>query len=503
VTAVLPAGVSERDVTGAIEAFVDVLDADAVVTDPDALREFRDPYAYRESDEWDASAAVAPTTTEQVQAVVRIANEHGVPLWTIGQGRNITYGGAAPRVRGSVIVNLREMNRVLEVNEDLCYAVVQPGVRFSDLHDALEAAGGRCWPSITDLGWGSVVGNTLEYGRGYTPYGDHATNVCGMEIVLPDGEVLRTGMGGQTGNNTWHAYQHSYGPSLDRLFMQSNLGIVTQMGVWVMPRPEYFAACGAVWQGEEALAAVTEVLRSLMLEGVIRSYPLMARGLGVRGSDLFIDPTDETWRLRFALYGREQIVDAHWAIAQEALAAIPGVETFWHKMRGVDRHVESRDHDENVQSGIPEMDVMDLLKTPFGEDTAHLDFSPVSPLTGDDVVAIYRLVRSHYERDDRQYLGSLLLSPRSVIHVSSMFFDPHDEDFTREVYAAYEKMVLDLADANKALYRTNIHNMDLVAEQFDFNDHVQRRVNERIKDALDPNGILAPGKQGIWPANRR
>src|SRR5262245_60051337 len=142
VTAVLPAGVSERDVTGAIEAFVDVLDADAVVTDPDALRQFRDPYAYRESDEWDEPAAVAPTTTDQVQAVVRLANELCVPLWTIGQGRNITCGGAAPRVRGSVIVNLREMNRVLEVNEDLCYAVVQPGVRFSDLHDALEAAGG-------------------------------------------------------------------------------------------------------------------------------------------------------------------------------------------------------------------------------------------------------------------------------------------------------------------------------------------------------------------------
>ncbi len=166
---VLPAGVSEHDVARAIDAFVDVLGADAVITDADALLEFRDPYAYKKSDEWDAAAAVCPTTTEQVQAVVRIANEHGIPLWTIGQGRNNTYGGPAPRVRGSVIVNLREMNRVLEVDEELCYAVVQPGVRWFDLHDALEAAGGRCWPSIPDLGWGSVVGNTLEYGRGYTP----------------------------------------------------------------------------------------------------------------------------------------------------------------------------------------------------------------------------------------------------------------------------------------------------------------------------------------------
>jgi 4-cresol dehydrogenase (hydroxylating) len=503
VATVLPAGISEDDVTRAIDAFVDALGAGSVLTDPVALREFRDPYAYRESDEWDAAAAVMPTTTEQVQAVVRIANEHGIPLWTIGQGRNNTYGGAAPRVRGSVIVNLREMNRVLEVNEELCYAVVEPGVRWFDLYDALEAAGGRCWPSIPDLGWGSVVGNTLEYGRGYTPYGDHASNVCGMEVVLPDGEILRTGMGGQDGNEAWHVYQHSYGPSLDRLFMQSNFGIVCNMGVWTMPRPEVYAACGASWHGEAALEAMVEALRGLMLEGVIRNYPILGRGIAA-GIDAkpYIDTKDETWRLRFALYGRQAIVDANWAIAEQTLGSIPGVEVFSRQYAGTDRGGPGS-HDEMVQAGIPEMVLMDLFKTPYGEDTGHLDFSPVGPLTGKDVVKTYRLMRELYDRHGWPYLGGLLLSPRSIIHITTTFFDPHDEQQTREVYAAYDEMVLELAKIRKVPYRTNIHHMDLVADQFDFNDHIQRRVSEKIKDALDPNGILSPGKQGIWPASRR
>jgi FAD/FMN-containing dehydrogenase len=149
------------------------------------------------------------------------------------------------------------------------------------------------------------------------------------------------------------------------------------------------------------------------------------------------------------------------------------------------------------------MDLMDLFKTPFGEGTGRLDFSPAGALTGEDVVATYRLVRDLYDRHGWPYLGGLLLSPRSAIHVTTTFFDPEDEEVTREVYAAYDEMVAELAKVAKVPYRTNIHHMDLVADQLDFNDHIQRRVNERLKDALDPDGILSPGKQGIWPAGMR
>jgi hypothetical protein len=79
------------------------------------------------------------------------------------------------------------------------------------------------------IGGGSVIGNTVDRGVGYTPYGDHFGMHCGFEIVLPNGEVMRTGMGAMPGSNTWQLFPYGFGPYADGLFTQSNFGIVTKM----------------------------------------------------------------------------------------------------------------------------------------------------------------------------------------------------------------------------------------------------------------------------------
>ena len=153
---VLPPVPSDKALAAALDGFVAALGSAAVLTSEAELAEFRDPFAHATWDSYTASAVVMPTTVEEIQAVLRVANEQKVPLWTHSQGRNNGYGGPAPRVRGSVIVSLRNMNRVLEIDEQCAYAVVEPGVRWFDLYDAIRAGGHKLWLSIADLGWGSV-----------------------------------------------------------------------------------------------------------------------------------------------------------------------------------------------------------------------------------------------------------------------------------------------------------------------------------------------------------
>ena len=132
---------SDERLALALDAFRSALGPDAVIADDDELRAFRDPFAFATWDDYAASAALIPETVEEIQAIVRIANEHAVPLWTHATGMNNGYGGPAPRLNGSVLVSLRKMNRVLEIDEDSAYAVVEPGVRWFDLYDALRAGG--------------------------------------------------------------------------------------------------------------------------------------------------------------------------------------------------------------------------------------------------------------------------------------------------------------------------------------------------------------------------
>lgn len=135
-----------------------------------------DMFHVLEKEHFLASAVVTPRHVPDVQAMMRLANEFEIPVWPFSTGKNIGYGGAAPRVRGSVGLDLgRHLNKVLEVNTDAAYALVEPGVSYFTLHDYLVKNNLRdkVWTDVPDLGGGSLIGNTLERGIGYTPYGDH------------------------------------------------------------------------------------------------------------------------------------------------------------------------------------------------------------------------------------------------------------------------------------------------------------------------------------------
>jgi FAD/FMN-containing dehydrogenase len=109
---------------------IDVISSTTQIEDGDYMKSnyTHDPHHVLKQDFFLASAVIAPRNVADVQAIVKAANEHKVPLWPISIGRNSGYGGAAPRVSGSVVINMgKHINKILEVNVEGAYCLVEPG----------------------------------------------------------------------------------------------------------------------------------------------------------------------------------------------------------------------------------------------------------------------------------------------------------------------------------------------------------------------------------------
>ena len=230
-----------------------------------------------------------PKDTAQVQIIVRLANEFGVPLNPISTGNNIGMGSRSAVFADQVILDLgRNMNRILEVNERLSYAVVEPGVSYQMMHDELVRLGNRLMVDVTSgPPQGGVIGNALDKGAGYTPYFDHFGTSCGMEVVLGSGEILRTGDGSLDRDDltNWHTSKYSYGPVIDGLFAQSNYGIVTKMGMWLLPRPPAIRTFHFTYPEDEDLEEIVELCRPLKMSNFVPTLFRVANDLYACGTE--------------------------------------------------------------------------------------------------------------------------------------------------------------------------------------------------------------------------
>jgi 4-cresol dehydrogenase (hydroxylating) flavoprotein subunit len=519
----VPPGVTEDVLDRALAAIAAAIGDDKVATDAGALADFQDPFQFPGSARNVPSGVASPRTVEEVQAIVRIANEHRVPLWPIGRGKNNGYGGGGPQVRGPVILSFRPTKRVLEINEELGYAIVEPGVSWYDLHDAIEAGGHDLVASIVDVGWGGVVSNTLEHGLTYMPYSIDQASHCGLEVVLPNGDLLRTGSGAMDDNPTWPLYKRGLGPTSTELFMQSNYGIVTKMGYWLMPKPEVYMPLWLQLWDDARMPDVIDALRELMLDGTIAMRPqlsntlciasmLTARADWYDGSgpvpEEIIDRIAKElgigrWMMRFALYGDEAVVDHNFAKLKQRFESIATVSVVGEK-HGADEWRTLPNPHERVLIGVPSDDLYKMAGWSGGDEGGHVDFSPVIPLTAQHAKAAQDIFSRMCTDAGFDYLGGMLpINARATTFINVIPFDTKNEAQVNAAYEHAKRMVAAAGKLGYGEYRAHLSFMDLAADQFGFNDHAQRRFNEAIKDTLDPNGIIAPGKSGIWGTRLR
>lgn len=520
----VPPGLTATAFSEALKHFADAVGKEWVFTSEEDLDLYRDSYSPFWNEEQDrvASAAIAPEGVEQVQKVVRIANTYKIPLWTISTGRNLAYGATSPALSGSVILDLKRMNRIVEVSDKNHYALVEPGVSYFDLYQYIQEHKLKVWIDPPDPGWGSPVGNSLERGGGRTPMRDHWAAVCGMEVVLANGEVIRTGMGALPGSKTWQQYKYGFGPYVDGLFSQSNFGIVTKMGIWLMPAPEaYFDGRVMAPKHDDLVPFIdtlaylmnSNILRgTLMLESPVLDYRVsqggtafdMPGGPSVEEMDrLATEKNLPYWSAELRFWGPSKIIDAQWEFVKEKFSVIPGATFKDGRSYQFPAEIKETDAAVLVALGIPNLGVFGLIQGADG----HLGFSPILPMTGEAIIEALKVYGELYAElgvAPKNQFSALPWAyyPRALLLLFgvSIYRDVEKNKRSREIF---KRLVEASAKHGWGEYRTHVAFMDTVADIYSYNNHALRRLHETLKDAVDPNGILSPGKSGIWPKHMR
>jgi len=219
-------------------------------------------------------AVVLPTSAEQVQQVVRLCYRERIPIVARGAGTGLS-GGALP-TDGSIVLSLARMNRILEVDIPNRYVVVEPGVINAHVSERVAADGFFYAPDPSSLSVCTIGGNVAENAGGAhcLKYGFTVTHVLGLDVVLPDGELVHLG----------GAVPDAPGYDLAGVFVGSEgtLGIATRITLRVVRRPEAVQTLLAAFDSTDAAGSAVS---AIIANGLLPAAVEMMDELSIRAAE--------------------------------------------------------------------------------------------------------------------------------------------------------------------------------------------------------------------------
>ena len=451
-----------------LQELVQVLGAENVLTEQEDLM----TYAY------DATAAmkhykpdvvVSPLSTEQVSEVVKIAGRYQIPIYPRGSGTNLS-GGTIP-TKGGIVLSMLNLNKIIEVDQDNLTATVQPGVIIQALNDQVTKLGLLYPPDPGTVTTATMGGSVSECSGGLRglKYGVTKHYIMGLQLVLANGEIIR--WGGKTVKNVT-------GYDLVALFTgaEGTLGIITEIIVKLIPAPETRKSILAVFDNlDKAGNAIASIIRNKIIPATLE----IMDNATIQTVEHFVHaglPMDAEAVLLVEVDGYREVVEREAVLVEQILQAEGSVEV----------KIAKNDQERDLlwlarRSALPAL----AQKRPT---TVLEDATVPRSKIPDMLKAIRKIAEKH-----RLLIATFGHAGDGNLH-PTILTDQRDEDEMKRVHLAVDEIfqaAISLGGTLSGEHGIGIAKMKYLDWEFGEAGVAALR---QIKEALDPNYLLNPGK---------
>jgi glycolate oxidase len=415
------------------------------------------------------ACVVLPTTTDQVAVVLKLANRTKTPLVTRGSGTGLS-GGSLPVPNGLVLC-LVKMDKILELDRANLTLLAEPGVITQNISEAANQAGLFYPPDPGSMKVSTIGGNVAENAGGLRglKYGVTRNYVMGLEVVLPDGEVLWTGN---------KCVKDVAGYSLRDLFIGSEgtLGVITKILLRMIPKPAAKKTLIATFaQMDQAAQAVSEIIAARIIPCTLE----------------FLDRTTIRCVEEFAKIGLPLDCDALLLMETDGHPAAVAEEAA--KMEELARKNGARE----IRVAKDEAEAGRLASARRNAFPALARVAPTTILEDatvprSELAKMIRFVQSVATKYNLR-IGTFGHMGDGNLH-PTFLTDERSPDEMRRVEEAFKEIFEETIRLGGTI--TGEHGVGVAKKSFlpKFAGDAQLRVMRELRRALDPNGILNPGK---------
>jgi len=443
------------------------------------------------------AVVVRPQNVEEIQAVLRLANEKKIPV--VPHSGGLSGGEATPTREGSILLDLRRMNKIIEVNTDARYMIVEPGVTSAQAWKHMQDNYPAYRPGVPDGAPPSatIVGDHLDRGFHFfsTRYGPAADAVLGVEAVLPTGEVVRTGAGALP-TAKWF-YRWMFGPDLTGLFLgsQGTLGVVTKMAVKIFPMPkvrDVMAFGASDWK--YLIEPCLEVLKTEAVD--------LAQGGNYHLA------TTRRARFTWPPPPKPKVLPTVWMNFELGAESKEELETVKRKIIEILKRYQSQYGENNlfewkldIRSIVARLTKPNRISVPYaghkGGGLLFITWYMPWRDAGKFCEAAEKLMETH-KISPVVWLAAVDHGRQALV-MPIVLFDPKSSEEFETVETLDKEMTEQFLNMGGIPYRPNlkVHAPMVMSKSLGYYDLLKR-----IKRAVDPNGIMHPGRLGLLEAEK-